>query len=232
MINAGKYIRGEQYLKIGGNVMNIFSMDSAFYRFISRLGDLMILNILFLAGCLGIITIGPSLSAMYTVLLKMVRNKSGYTSREYWRAFRENFRQAAILWGISMVLGIVLYFDIMISDMVDGSAGQGMKIVFLFFAMVYFSVLSYLFAVQSRFANTIWNTVKNSFWMAVGYLPFTISVLVIEILPLFVILVRPQMFWYLLPVMLTVGFSVIGYVCAHIFNYIFKNYMPAEEESL
>lgn len=108
--------------------MNIFSMDSAFYRFISRLGDLMVLNVLFLIGCAGIITIGPSLTAMYTVLLKLIRNESGYIAREYWRAFRDNFRQAA--------------------------AG-GLKIIFLFFGMIYVSVLSYLFAVQSRFENTI-----------------------------------------------------------------------------
>lgn len=209
--------------------MNIFSMDSAFYRFISRLGDLMVLNVLFLIGCAGIITIGPSLTAMYTVLLKLVRNESGYIAREYWRAFRDNFRQAAVLWGISMLLGVLLYFDIIMSDLAGGAAAGGLKIVFLFFGMIYVSVLSYLFAVQSRFENTIWNTVKNSFWMAVGYLPFTISVLVLELLPLFMILVRPQMFWYLLPVMLTVGFAAVGYVCAHIFNHIFKNYMPSEE---
>ncbi len=209
--------------------MNIFSMDSAFYRFISRLGDLMVLNVLFLIGCAGIITIGPSLTAMYTVLLKLVRNESGYIAREYWRAFRDNFRQAAVLWGISMLLGVLLYFDIIMSDLAGGAAAGGLKIVFLFFGMIYVSVLSYLFAVQSRFENTIWNTVKNSFWMAVGYLPFTISVLVLELLPLFIILVRPQMFWYLLPVMLTVGFGAVGYVCAHIFNHIFKNYMPSEE---
>lgn len=56
----------------------------------------MVLNVLFLIGCAGIITIGPSLTAMYTVLLKLVRNESGYIAREYWRAFRDNFRQAAV----------------------------------------------------------------------------------------------------------------------------------------
>ena len=135
--------------------MNIFSMDSAFYRFISRLGDLMVLNVLFLIGCAGIITIGPSLTAMYTVLLKLVRNESGYIAREYWRAFRDNFRQAAVLWGISMLLGVLLYFDIIMSDLAGGAAAGGLKIVFLFFGMIYVSVLSYLFAVQSRFENTI-----------------------------------------------------------------------------
>ena len=210
--------------------MKIFSMDSAFYRFISRLGDLMIVNILFLVGCLGIITIGPSLSAMYTMLLKFVRNESGYVAREFWKAYRENFKQSIILWVICMAADVLLYYDIILSDTLGGTVGQGLKIIFLFFGIIYFSVLSYLFAVQSRFENTLWNTVKNSFWMAMGYLPFTISVLVVEFIPLFVVLVKPETFWYLLPVMLTVGFAGLGYACAGIFNYIFKNYIPEEKE--
>lgn len=210
--------------------MKIFSMDSAFYRFISRLGDLMIVNILFLVGCIGIITIGPSLSAMYTMLLKFVRNESGYVAREFWKAYRENFKQSIILWVICMAADVLLYYDIILSDTLGGTVGQGLKIIFLFFGIIYFSVLSYLFAVQSRFENTLWNTVKNSFWMAMGYLPFTISVLVVEFIPLFVVLVKPETFWYLLPVMLTVGFAGLGYACAGIFNYIFKNYIPEEKE--
>lgn len=210
--------------------MKIFSMDSAFYRFISRLGDLMIVNILFLVGCIGIITIGPSLSAMYTMLLKFIRNESGYVAREFWKAYRENFKQSIILWVICMAAGVLLYYDIILSDTLGGTVGQGLKIIFLFFGIIYFSVLSYLFAVQSRFENTLWNTVKNSFWMAMGYLPFTISVLVVEFIPLFVVLVKPETFWYLLPVMLTVGFAGLGYACAGIFNYIFKNYIPEEKE--
>lgn len=210
--------------------MKIFSMDSAFYRFISRLGDLMIVNILFLVGCIGIITIGPSLSAMYTMLLKFIRNESGYVAREFWKAYRENFKQSIILWVICMAADVLLYYDIILSDTLGGTVGQGLKIIFLFFGIIYFSVLSYLFAVQSRFENTLWNTVKNSFWMAMGYLPFTISVLVVEFIPLFVVLVKPETFWYLLPVMLTVGFAGLGYACAGIFNYIFKNYIPEEKE--
>ena len=104
-----------------------------------------------------------------------------------------------------------------------------LKVIFLFLGILYISVLSYLFAVQSRFENTIKNTIRNAFWMSVGYLPLTISVLVIEAVPIFIVCIRPSYFWYLLPVLLTVGFSVIGYLCAGIFEHIFKNYIPEEK---
>lgn len=210
--------------------MNIFSMDSAFYRFISRLGELIELNILFLVSCIGIITIGPAVSAMYTVLLKLVRDESGYVVREYRKAFRNNFKQAAVLGILFGIAGAILYFDILFSDMIEGYPGAVLKVVFLFLGILYIGVLSYVFAVQSRFENTLLNTLRNSFWMAVGYLPFTISVLVIEALPIFVVCVKPELFWYILPVMATIGVASLSYACAVIFNYIFKNYMPENEE--
>lgn len=210
--------------------MNIFSMDSTFYRIISRLGDLLLLNLLFLLCCIPVVTIGASVTALYSVLLKLVRRESGYIVRGFLKAFRENFRQSTILWILFAGIGVIFYYDILFSGIIGGTAGSVLKVVFLFFGMVYLSVLSYVFAVQSRFENRIGRTVKNAFWMAMGYLPFTVSILVIEGLPLFVILWKPGWFWRLLPVMLSVGFAGLGYFCAVVFNFIFKKYMPAAEE--
>ena len=209
--------------------MDIFSMDSAFYRFMNKISELLLVNVLFLSGCLGIITIGPSLTAMYTVVMRMKRNESGYIGREFWKSYKENFRQSVVMNILFLVIGGVLYFDIILSGMIQDGFGRMLKVIFLFLGILYISVLSYLFAVQSRFENTIKNTIRNAFWMSVGYLPLTISVLVIEAVPIFIVCIRPSYFWYLLPVLLTVGFSVIGYLCAGIFEHIFKNYIPEEK---
>jgi uncharacterized membrane protein YesL len=209
--------------------MNIFSMDSVFYRFISKLGDLMVLNILFLICCLPVFTIGASATALYSMLLKQVRNESGYVARGFIQAFKENFKQSTIIWVIMAAIGCIFYFDILLSDAMGGTLGSTLKVVFLFLGILYLSVLSYVFSLLSRFENTIWNTLKNAFWMAVGYLPLTVSVLVLEALPLFIIYMRPKAFWYLLPIMVVLGFSGLGYFCTIIFNYIFKRYMKDEK---
>lgn len=206
--------------------MNFFESDNALFRFINTMGELIILNVLFLIGTLGIITFGASLTALYTVLIKIVRKESGYIVREFWSAYRRNFFQATILWAIFILAGTILYLDIIISDYIDGGLSFVLKTVFLCLGVLYISVLSYLFAVLSRFENTLFNTLKNSFWMAVGYFPFTISVLVLECIPIFLIYIRPFLIWYLIPVMAGVGFAAIAYGCAFVFDHIFKNYMP------
>lgn len=50
-----------------------FNMDSPVMRFLSRVCDLMILNFMCLICCIPIVTIGASVTALYSVTLKMVR---------------------------------------------------------------------------------------------------------------------------------------------------------------
>ena len=52
-----------------------FNMDNKFFTFMSRVADLIILNILCIVCCIPIVTIGPSISAMFYVTMKMVRNE-------------------------------------------------------------------------------------------------------------------------------------------------------------
>ena len=57
--------------------MNIFEEGSPFQRFLNKMADLLILNLIALLMCLPIITAGASLTAMHYVLLKMVRGAEG-----------------------------------------------------------------------------------------------------------------------------------------------------------
>ena len=53
--------------------MNIFSSDGWFSRFFGTLGDIIIVNILFILCSIPIVTMGASMSAMYFTLLKKQR---------------------------------------------------------------------------------------------------------------------------------------------------------------
>ena len=60
----------------------------------SRAADLMLLNLFFLFTSIPIVTIGPSAAALYTVVFRMGTRREQGTVRAYFRAFRDNFRQA------------------------------------------------------------------------------------------------------------------------------------------
>ena len=61
-----------------------FNMDNKFFQVMSRLADIMILNAVCLICCLPVVTIGPSLTALYYMTLKMMRNEESYLLRGFF----------------------------------------------------------------------------------------------------------------------------------------------------
>ena len=72
--------------------MNFFNLDSPFMRFLTKMADLIILNILYMICCIPIVTIGAASTALYTVSMKAVKNEESYIIRGYFKAFKENFK--------------------------------------------------------------------------------------------------------------------------------------------
>ncbi len=64
-------------------LQGIFNYDNPVWRFIGKLGDLMILNILWVICSIPIFTMGASTTAVYYVTMKLVRGDDGYTFRNY-----------------------------------------------------------------------------------------------------------------------------------------------------
>lgn len=89
----------------------LFCRDSPLWRALTKVVDLIWLNILFVICCIPVFTVGAALSAMYSVTLKMCVNEEGAISQDFFKAFRENFKQATILWGIMLGIGIFLIAD-------------------------------------------------------------------------------------------------------------------------
>lgn len=85
-----------------------FSMDNKFFTFMNKVADLCILNIICLVCCIPIVTAGASITAMYYVTLKMVRNEEAYIVRSFFKSFKDNFKQATIINLIMIAVGAVL----------------------------------------------------------------------------------------------------------------------------
>ena len=73
--------------------MRIFNADSPLMEGLSKITDLVILNLVVLVCCLPVITAGAALTGMHYVLLKMVRNEEGYIVRSYFKSFRSEERR-------------------------------------------------------------------------------------------------------------------------------------------
>lgn len=210
----------------------IFNMDNKFFTFMSRVADLIILNVVFIVCCIPIVTIGASVTAMHYVTLKMARNEESYIVKGFFKSFRENFKQATIIWLILLVAGLLLGIDFRIVQQVESTGllkvvTYGLYLVALIYAMI----LSYIFPLLAKFDNTIKNTFKNALLMSIRHLPFTIVILLVGFAPAIATLTIPIVLAYGLIVWIMVGFSLIAFINSLMFVRIFDHYIPQEEDS-
>lgn len=203
----------------------IFDMDSPFMRFLNLVGDLMILNFLMILCCIPIITIGASCTGMYYVLLKIVRGEEGYLVRGFFKSFKQNFKQATILWLIMLLVILIYIGDFYIFSYSGLKFPAALVIAVLALALVLLMVAVYVFPVLSRFDNTVRNTLRNAFCMAVLNLPKTILLILLMALPMVVIYFSS----YAAIFVFMFGISLPAYCSAHLFNSIFKKFEPEAE---
>jgi uncharacterized membrane protein YesL len=206
-------------------------MDNKFFTFMGRLADLCILNLLCLICCIPIVTAGASITAMYYVTLKMVRNEEAYIVRSFFRSFRQNLKQSLIIHIIMLVAAFLLISDIYIVRQMSGSFYIVLQYIFIVFSLLYIMMALYLYPVLSKFYNTIKNTFINAFLMSLRHLPSTFLMLVLTLLPIGILFIpSANVSTLLLTLMLLLGFAVIAYFKSILLVKIFDKYIPNEEE--
>lgn len=199
-----------------------FDQDGWLYRCLNRLWDLIVLNILFILTSLPVITIGASVSAMYTVTVKGVRKEDSYIVRSYLTAFKENFKQATILWGILGAFWIVLITDIM----VFGKNSSVLVCMGGVFGIFWLLVTMYALQLQARFENSVPNILLNSFIIAVKYWNYTIqligiSAMIPAIVALLVLKSVNGLGW-LCSLYVFVGFSGTAWMKSFLYRTVFE----------
>lgn len=211
--------------------MGIFNPDSKFSLIMGKVFDLMILNLIFFFTSIPVITIGANYTALYYVTLKMVKDEESYVLKSYWKSWRQNFRQATGIWMILLFIGLFLFMDIFLVNQMTGAASY-LKYVFFVLAFIWGMVLTYVFPVLSRFDNTIRNTIRNSLLMSIRHLPWTILMVIINLLPaILIIFASAKISSLVIFFMIFLGIGVISLANSWFFaNKIFPLYMPSEDE--
>lgn len=207
-----------------------FNLDSPVMVALTKMADLIIVNLLAFFCCLPIITVGASMTALHYVVLKIVRDEECYIVRSFFKSFKQNFKQATIINLIMLLIGVVLYVDLNASKAMQGGAGQIFHVIFMAFVLIYFILFLYVYPVLARFYNTIKNTIKNALFMAIRHFPYTVVMVLIAVCPLLLLLVKSyQIQSTLFVLFLLMGFALIAYCNSYFLAKIFDNYMPKEE---
>lgn len=205
----------------------LFRMDSPLMRFLTKIADLMVLNILFCVTSIPLITIGASWTALYSVTLKMVRDEEGSVSRSYFRSFRQNFKQATLLWlGVLVVLALLVLDIRVLNGMAGGTAPGLLRVGVEILALLGIMVLQYLFPSLARFEASLADTLKNACMMALAHLPKTALMTAAAVGAVWITLINNTTIAVGLMVWPLIGFSLMAFGNSGILRKIFDNYVP------
>lgn len=188
---------------------NFFSLESPFYKFMSRLADMLKLNILWLLtsgvaemfaielvlafsglgeyqfiGFIPLVMIGAATTATFHITLKMVDEQEGYIAKAYFQAYRENFKKGNVIGWIFLIAAYAIWLDFQFYNAAEkiNQNSIGYLIFGIIAAVMAFMHLIYAFPLQARYENTVINTLRNSFSITIRYFVKTIFLFIVSAL--------------------------------------------------
>lgn len=149
-----------------------FDPDSKPMQVLGSFADMIVLNLCFLAGCLPVVTVGASLSAMYAALLRRQRGEGSSIFSAFWRDWKDNLRAGISCWLLQLGTTAFFAFDFWFSIRYAKSAP------WLLGAVEWISVLGLLLVTLTsglvypqiaRFENRIGQYLKNAALLLAAY---------------------------------------------------------------
>lgn len=204
----------------------IFSVDSPFFRCMSLIGDMMLLNLMWILCSLPIITIGASTTALLYTGMKLAKGRDGYVIRNFWKSFRQNFKQSTIIYLILLVLGGALGFATWFWMNRTDTISQICSVLMICVLLVYLIELMFVFAVQAKFVNPVFQTMKNALVMGIQNLPITLLCAV----GVGLLIGLNATFFVANILTLVIGVGALGWVLGMFYNLAFRKYLPKEEK--
>lgn len=200
------------------------TQDSKTMIFLSRICDILLLNFLFILTSLPIITLGASITALYSVNLKMVYNEESYISRDYFRAFRKNFKIATPTFLFFLIFIALMGVNIWISLRAEGSFYIVLRTLASIFLFCLLICAKYYFPILARFVFTskqVWIHIPHMITTHIGYFLF----LVILNIPV-IILIMHSVYTAIFVLFFgcICGFALFTYIECFLFRSIFKDY--------
>ncbi len=193
---------------------SIFNLDSPLMQMLTRIGDMILLNVLFLICCIPVITAGASIAAMHKMLQEIVYDVDSSTVKGFFRAFRANFKQATVVWLVMLLVILSLGCDaLLIITFFSGSeAVKWMLILLAVLAVLVCCVAAYIIPLLVRYENTLREHLMNACVLSIIKLPRTIGLVLLNLMPLILLALSLNAFIQTLIFWVFIGFAFTTYM--------------------
>ena len=208
---------------MGSFLWNLFNQDHFLGRVLSRIFDLILLNVVYLVFCIPLVTIGSASSALYYTTVRMAEGTDVRPLRDFLKGFRENFKAITPIWLVILAYSILLgtVFGLNQQRMWGGDHVGWMYIILITLIVLVILFCEWLFVLQMRFENTRRELIKNAMLFLVRFLPSLLLIDTGHIALLLLALSAPPLY----PITIIFGFSLPALLKGYYFSHIFSKVM-------
>ena len=200
----------------------MFHPDGLLIRFLTKVCDLLLLNLALVLSCVTVVFSGTAVTSLYTVTLKMIRGQDYTPIKDFLRALRENFLPsfpAAIMLFVDVTLLAVLRAALYAETLLMPPT---LFVLLAIITVFLTALLSWLFPLLSRFENTFSRHLGNAVRLALANLPVTFLITVVNFLPVLLCLLLPVSMGVVFAFWLLFGFGAGAWVNSFYLNRIFE----------
>lgn len=204
--------------------MKVFAIDSPLMQALSKLGDLILLNLAFIACSIPVMTIGASVTALYSALIKANAGEESPVVRNYFRAFRTEFKRATMLFLVLLLPLTLAGYDIYILSTGITGASELFVLLCMFPLVLFMMIVSYVYPLTAQFDAPVGQTIKNALVLSIANFPITVLVTALNLAPVVFFLVWPEGFFKTMIVWLMVGFSATAWINQKLLHRVFRRF--------
>lgn len=206
----------------------LFSQDSALMRGLTRVADVMILNFLFIVTSIPVVTLGASLTALNFTAMRIATDRCNSVSGDYFRSFRQNFRQGTIIGLILAALGAVLaaWYVVVTNLAIEPLAELVLLAIWYGLAFSFLTMTLFAFPYLASFEGSTRQVLRNARLMSWKHSLTSLGALSLIGLSVVVTVFYPQVTGYGL-LWLLGGFGAIATANGFLFARIFDKYIAA-----
>lgn len=210
--------------------MKLFNIDSPFMNFLSRVADLIILNILWLLCCIPIVTIGASTTALYHVMRHWLNDEVTSVTKDFFQSFRADCKQSTLVYLLLLIPTVLVVINFLLLFNPDNELPVPgyLLVIWMVSAILLLLISSASYPIMAHFENTVMKTLRTCVVFAFAKLPRMILVCILNLSPVIFFFVAPDIFLRTGIFWIVFGGALIAYLNMRILRPVFKKLIPDE----
>ena len=169
-----------------------FNTESTFFRMLGLFGKFACLNIVFVITCIPVITIGQSVTALYSAIFKYAVDEDDCLTTNFFKAYKDSFVSNTIYYLLSLAFTAVLTFSLYFWYKLNNGWNWIVVGLFAIASLAFLFMLFYLFPLLAHYTARGKQVIQNAFLLALANFRITLALLAINIACLALVLLAPS----------------------------------------